>query len=103
MGVDIGSATIQRFTAGTVNAGAIFWNGPMGVFEVAAFADGTEAVARAIAESGAVTVAGGGETVQAARQFGVAGRFSHISTGGGASLKYLEGKPLAAIEVLDRK
>jgi phosphoglycerate kinase len=103
MGVDIGSATIQRFTAGTVNAGAIFWNGPMGVFEVAAFADGTKEVARAIAESGAVTVAGGGETVQAARQFGVAGRFSHISTGGGASLKYLEGKPLAAIEVLDRK
>jgi phosphoglycerate kinase len=103
MGVDIGSATVQRFTAGTVNAGAIFWNGPMGVFEVAAFADGTAEVARAIAESGAVTVAGGGETVQAARQFGVAGRLSHISTGGGASLKYLEGKPLAAIEVLDRK
>jgi phosphoglycerate kinase len=103
MGVDIGSETIQRFTAGTVGAGAIFWNGPMGVFEVAAFADGTEAVARAIAESGAVTVAGGGETVQAARQFGVAARLSHISTGGGASLKYLEGKPLAAIEILDKK
>ena len=103
MGVDIGASTTQRFTAGTVNAGAIFWNGPMGVFEVAAFADGTAEVARAIAESGAVTVAGGGETVQAARQFGVAGRLSHISTGGGASLKYLEGKPLAAIEVLDRK
>ena len=103
MGVDIGSETIQRFTAATVGAGAIFWNGPMGVFEVAAFADGTEAVARAIAESGAVTVAGGGETVQAARQFGVAARLSHISTGGGASLKYLEGKPLAAIEILDRK
>jgi phosphoglycerate kinase len=98
LGVDIGSETIQRFTAATVNAGAIFWNGPMGVFEVPAFADGTEAVARAIAESGAVTVAGGGETVQAARQFN-----SHISTGGGASLKYLEGKPLAAIAVLDRK
>lgn len=103
IGVDIGTATIQRFTAGTVNAGAIFWNGPMGVFEVAAFADGTAEVARAIAESGAVTVAGGGETVQAARQFGVADRLSHISTGGGASLKYLEGKTLAAIEVLDRK
>jgi phosphoglycerate kinase len=103
MGVDIGSETVQRFTAGTVGAGAIFWNGPMGVFEVAAFADGTEAVARAIAESGAVTVAGGGETVQAARRFGVAERLSHISTGGGASLKYLEGKPLAAIEILDRK
>ncbi len=103
VGVDIGSETIQRFTAATVGAGAIFWNGPMGVFEVPAFADGTEAVARAIAESGAVTVAGGGETVQAARQFGVAGRLSHVSTGGGASLKYLEGKPLAAIDVLDRK
>ncbi len=102
VGADIGSETIQRFTAGTVGAGAIFWNGPMGVFEVPAFADGTEAVARAIAESGAVTVAGGGETVQAARQFGVADRLSHISTGGGASLKYLEGKPLAAIEVLNR-
>ena len=103
VGADIGSETIQRFTAATVGAGAIFWNGPMGVFEVPAFADGTEAVARAIAESGAVTVAGGGETVQAARQFGVAERLSHISTGGGASLKYLEGKPLAAIDVLDRK
>jgi phosphoglycerate kinase len=102
VGADIGSETIQRFTAGTVGAGAIFWNGPMGVFEVPAFADGTEAVARAIAESGAVTVAGGGETVQAARQFGVADRLSHISTGGGASLKYLEGRPLAAIEVLNR-
>ncbi|MEE9455568.1 MAG: phosphoglycerate kinase [bacterium] len=102
VGADIGSETIQRFTAGTVGAGAIFWNGPMGVFEVPAFADGTEAVARAIAESGAVTVAGGGETIQAARQFGVADRLSHISTGGGASLKYLEGKPLAAIEVLKR-
>jgi phosphoglycerate kinase len=102
VGADIGSETIQRFTAGTVGAGAIFWNGPMGVFEVPAFADGTEAVARAIAESGAVTVAGGGETVQAARQFGVADRLSHISTGGGASLKYLEGRPLAAIEVLSR-
>ncbi len=103
VGVDIGSETVQRFTAATVGAGAIFWNGPMGVFEVPAFADGTEAVARALAESGAVTVAGGGETVQAARQFGVADRLSHISTGGGASLKYLEGKPLAAIDVLDRK
>jgi phosphoglycerate kinase len=103
LGVDIGSETTQRFTAATVNSGAIFWNGPMGVFEVPAFADGTEAVARAIADSGAVTVAGGGETVQAARQFGVAERFSHISTGGGASLKYLEGKPLPAIAVLDRK
>jgi len=72
VGADIGSETIQRFTAATVGAGAIFWNGPMGVFEVPAFADGTEAVARAIAESGAVTVAGGGETVQAARQFGIA-------------------------------
>ncbi|MGD8719185.1 MAG: phosphoglycerate kinase [Candidatus Zixiibacteriota bacterium] len=103
VGVDIGAETTQRFTAATVGAGAIFWNGPMGVFEVAAFADGTREVARAIADSGAVTVAGGGETVQAARQFGVADRLSHISTGGGASLKYLEGKPLAAIEVLDRK
>jgi len=103
MGVDIGPATIHRFTAGTINAGAIFWNGPMGVFEVAAFSDGTREVAEAIAESGAVTVAGGGETVQAARQFGVAARLSHISTGGGASLKYLEGAPMAALDILDRK
>jgi phosphoglycerate kinase len=103
MGVDIGPATIHRFTAGTINAGAIFWNGPMGVFEVAAFSDGTREVAEAIAESGAVTVAGGGETVQAARKFNVAGRLSHISTGGGASLKYLEGAAMAALEILDRK
>jgi phosphoglycerate kinase len=103
VGVDIGAETTQRFTAATVGAGAIFWNGPMGVFEAPAFADGTREVARAIADSGAVTVAGGGETVQAARQFSVAERLSHISTGGGASLKYLEGKPLAALEVLDRE
>ncbi len=103
VGVDIGPATVQRFTAATVGAGAIFWNGPMGVFEVPAFAEGTRAVANAIVESAAVTVAGGGETVQAARLFGVASRLSHVSTGGGASLKYLEGKPLAAIAVLDRK
>ncbi|UCH78952.1 MAG: phosphoglycerate kinase, partial [Candidatus Coatesbacteria bacterium] len=103
MGVDIGPATIHRFTAGTLNAGAIFWNGPMGIFEVAAFSDGTREVAEAIAESGAVTVAGGGETVQAARKFNVADRLSHISTGGGASLKYLEGASMAALEILDRK
>jgi len=102
-GVDIGPATRTRFADACRGAGTIFWNGPIGVFEIPAFAAGTQAVAEAIAASGAVTVAGGGETVQAARKFGVADRLSHISTGGGASLKYLEGKPLAAIAALDQK
>jgi phosphoglycerate kinase len=101
MGVDIGPRTRERFVQAVQGAGAVFWNGPMGVFEVDAFNAGTAAVARAIAASGALTVAGGGETVQAAKRFGVADRLTHISTGGGASLKYMEGKPLAAIAVLD--
>lgn len=102
-GADIGPATIHKFVNALRGAGTVFWNGPMGVFEVPAFAEGTAAVANAIAQSGAVTVAGGGETVQAAKKFGVAEKLTHISTGGGAALKYLEGKPLAAIAVLEKK
>lgn len=102
-GMDIGPATRERFAAALKGAGTVFWNGPMGVFEVPAFAEGTQAVARAVAASGGVTVIGGGETVQAVKKSGVAANISHISTGGGASLKYLEGKPLAAIAALDRK
>ncbi len=102
-GMDIGPATRERFAAALRGAGTVFWNGPMGVFEVPAFAEGTRAVAGAVASSGGVTIVGGGETVQAINQFGLGGKISHISTGGGASLKYLEGKPLAAIAALDHK
>jgi phosphoglycerate kinase len=78
----------------------IFWNGPMGVFEKPQFAKGTTAMARAVAESGAVTVVGGGESVEAVKESGFAERISHISTGGGASLEFISGADLPGIEVL---
>ncbi len=97
---DIGPKTIAAYDAVLKGAGTIFWNGPMGVFEKEAFAKGTMAMARSVAEAGGTTVVGGGESVEAVKASGYANRISHISTGGGASLEFISGKTLPGVEVL---
>ena len=100
MGLDIGPLTVERFAAVLKTAKTIVWNGPMGVFEKPAFATGTVALARAVAESPAFSVIGGGDTVAAVNQAGVADRVGYISTAGGAFLQFLEGRPLPGVEAL---
>ena len=100
MGMDIGPKTVELFCNAVKGAGTIVWNGPMGVFEFPAFAEGTKAMAKALAESGAVTIIGGGDSAAAAEQLGFADRITHISTGGGASLEFLEGKELPGVACL---
>jgi phosphoglycerate kinase len=101
-GLDVGPVTADAFGGAVSDAGTVFWNGPMGVFEVAPFAAGTRAVAEAIAVSNAFTVVGGGDSAAAVRQLGIGeDRFDHISTGGGASLEYLEGRTLPGVAVLE--
>jgi phosphoglycerate kinase len=97
---DIGPATIKRYEAELKDAKLIFWNGPMGVFEKKEFAKGTMAMAAAVADADAITVVGGGESVEAIKASGFAGKISHISTGGGASLEFISGATLPGVEVL---
>jgi 3-phosphoglycerate kinase len=99
-GLDIGPATIQAYTAAVADAGTVIWNGPMGVFEFPAFAKGTEAVAKALSSTDAITIVGGGDSAAAVEQLGYADKMTHISTGGGASLEFMEGKALPGVVCL---
>jgi phosphoglycerate kinase len=102
MGLDIGPRSAELFAAKVADARTVFWNGPMGVFELAPFSAGTRAVAQALVDSSAFTVVGGGDSAAAVRQLGFAdSAFGHVSTGGGASLEYLEGKTLPGLTVLE--
>jgi phosphoglycerate kinase len=100
MALDIGPRSVALFTQRLRGAGAVVWNGPMGVSEIRDFSDGTKAIGEAVATSGGYTLVGGGDTVAAIESLGLSGRFSHVSTGGGATLEYLEGKELPGIAIL---
>ena len=102
MGVDIGPETAAAYAEEAARARTIFWNGPMGVFEIEAFGGGTRAVARAVAASSATSVVGGGDSLAAVNQLGLAGRIDHLSTGGGAALEYVQGLTLPGVAALER-
>jgi phosphoglycerate kinase len=101
--LDIGPATAAAYAAIVQQAGTIVWNGPVGVFEIEQFAAGTKSLARSVAASDAFSIVGGGDTLAAIEQFGVADRISYVSTGGGAFLEFLEGKELPAVAMLERR
>jgi phosphoglycerate kinase len=100
MGLDVGAETAERYAREIAGAGTVFWNGPMGAFELEPFASGTRAVAEAVAAASGTTVVGGGDSAAALQQFGLAEEVTHLSTGGGASLELLEGKRLPGVEAL---
>jgi phosphoglycerate kinase len=101
MGLDIGPASAERYAGEIARAGSVFWNGPMGAFELEPFAAGTRRVAEAVAQAPGVTVVGGGDSAAALARFGLAGEVDHLSTGGGATLELVEGKALPGVEALD--
>jgi len=103
MVLDIGPQSVEQFVKILARAGTIVWNGPVGVFEFDQFGNGTARIARAIAESGAFSIAGGGDTLAAIAKYGIADKVSYISTGGGAFLEFLEGKKLPAVEILEQR
>lgn len=101
--LDIGPETADQLAALLTTAGTIIWNGPVGVFEIDQFGNGTRTLAEAIAESDAFSIAGGGDTLAAVDKYGIADRVSYISTGGGAFLEYVEGRVLPAVAILEER